>query len=109
MTAGGDALHSFLVEGVRNYINTRNAVTGFGQQSLNAARRMKAKIIAVGAAKHLVDLGFEGDIDRVFRFLDDRVEDDEPGAVFQYAQHFPDHALGVAKVVQAERDKGAVE
>ena len=70
---------------------------------------MKAKVFAVGAAKHLVDLGFESDIDGVLGFLDDRIEHDEPAAVLEHAQHLAHHAGSIAEMMQAEGDKRPIE
>ena len=70
---------------------------------------MKAKVVAVGAAEHLVDLGFERDIDGVLGFLDDRVEHDEPAAVLEHAQHLAHYAGGIAEMMQAEGDKRPIE
>jgi hypothetical protein len=70
---------------------------------------MKAKIIAVRAPEHLIDLGLESDIDGVLRVIDHRIENHEPTSIFQYPQHFSHHPFGIAKVVQAKGHKGAIE
>jgi hypothetical protein len=70
---------------------------------------MKAKVIAVGAPEHLIDFRLKGDIDGVLRFLDHGVENHEPASIFQYAKHFFHHSLGIVKVMQAKRHKGAIE
>ena len=46
---------------------------------------------------------------RVFGLFDDRIEHDEPAAVFEHAQYFGDNARGIAEMVQAERHESAVE
>ena len=70
---------------------------------------MKAKVIAVRTPEHLIDLRLKGDIDGVLRFLDHGVENHEPASVFQYAKYFFHHSLGIVKVMQAKRHKGAIE
>ena len=70
---------------------------------------VKAKALAMGAAKDLIDLGFERDVDGIFRLLDDRIEDDEAAAVLEHALHFADDAGGIAEMMQAERHEGAIE
>ena len=70
---------------------------------------MKAKVVAVGAAKDLVDLGFESDVDGVLGFFDDRIEHDETAAVLEHPQHLAHYAGRIAEMVQAEGDKRAVE
>ena len=80
MAAGGDAVHAFLVERIGNHALARHAVTGLGQQTLDAADRVKAKALAMGAAKNLIDLGLQRHVDGVFRLFDDRIEDDEAAA-----------------------------
>ena len=70
---------------------------------------MKAKVIAVRTPEHLIDLRLKGDIDGVLRFLDHGVENHEPASIFQYPKYFFHHSLGIVKVMQAKRYKGAVE
>ena len=70
---------------------------------------MKAKVFAVGAAEHLVDLRFQRDIDGILGFLDDRIEDDEAATVLEHAQHFAHHPGGIAEMMQAEGDKRPIE
>jgi hypothetical protein len=70
---------------------------------------MKAKIIAVRTPEHLIDLRLKGDIDGVLRLLDHGVENHEPTSIFQYAKYFFHHSLGIVKVMQAKRHKGAIE
>ena len=70
---------------------------------------MKAKIIAVRTPKHWIDPGLKSNVDGVLRFLDHGVENHEPTSIFQYAEHFFHHSLGIVKVMQAKRHKGAIE
>lgn len=70
---------------------------------------MKAKIIAVRTPEHLIDPGLKSNVDGVLRFLDHGVENHEPTSIFQYAEHFFHHSLGIVKVMQAKRHKGAIE
>jgi len=63
----------------------------------------------VSAAKNLIDLRFESDIDCVFRFFDDGIEDNKAPAVLEHAQHFADNAGRVAEMMQAEGNKRAIE
>jgi hypothetical protein len=70
---------------------------------------MKAKIIAVSTPEHLIDPGLKSNVDGVLRFLDHGVENHEPASIFQYAKHFFHHSLGIVKVMQAKRHKGAIE
>ena len=70
---------------------------------------VKAKALAMGAAKDLIDLGFQRHVDGIFRLFDDRIEDDEAAARFEHALDFTDDAGGIAEMVQAERHEGAVE
>jgi hypothetical protein len=70
---------------------------------------MKAKVIAVRAPEHLIDLGLKSNVDGVLRFLDHGIEYHEPASIFQYAKYFFHHSLGIVKVMQAKRHKGAIE
>ena len=70
---------------------------------------MKAKVIAVRAPEHLIDLGLNSNVDGVLRFLDHGVENHEPASIFQYAKYFFHHSLGIVKMMQAKRHKGAIE
>ena len=70
---------------------------------------MKTKVIAVGTPEHLIDLGLESNVDGVLRLLDHGIEYHEPAPIFQYAKHFFHHSLGIVKVMQAKRHKGAIE
>lgn len=106
---GGDAVHPLLIERVRQKIAAGNAKTRLRQQPLDAARRVKAKIIAVGAAEHLIDLGLERHVHRVLRLFEYRIEHDKPPAVFQHPHHLVHYARWIAEVMQAERHEDAVE
>ena len=81
----------------------------FVSKPLDAAGRMKAKVIAVGTPEHLIDLGLESNVDGVLRLLDHGIEYHEPAPIFQYAKYFFHHSLGIVKVMQAKRHKGAIE
>src|SRR6266508_5684584 len=70
---------------------------------------MKTEVVAVGAPKHLIDLSLDLDVDGVLGLFDDRIQHDESAAVFQHPQNFPNHAGGIAEMVQAERNKSPVE
>src|SRR5882724_9260924 len=70
---------------------------------------MKAKVIAVRTPEHLIDLRLKGDIDGVGRLLDHGVENHEPTSIFQHAKYFFHHSLGIVKVMQAKRHKGAIK
>src|SRR5262245_37041068 len=70
---------------------------------------MKAKIIAVGAPEHLINLGLKSDVDRVLRLLDHGVENHEPAPIFQNAKHFFHHSFGIVEVMQTKRHKGTIE
>jgi len=70
---------------------------------------MKAKIIAVRAPEHLIDLCLKSDVDGVLCVLDHRIKNHEPTSIFQYPQHFSHHPFCIAKVVQAKRHKGPIE
>lgn len=70
---------------------------------------MKAKIIAVRTPEHLIDPGLKSNVDGVLRFLDHGVENHEPASILHYAEHFFHHSLGIVKVMQAKRHKGAIE
>ena len=109
VATGGNPIHSFLIERIGQNIRARHAVTRFGQQSLNAAGGVIAKIFAVGAAKNLVDFRFERDIHCILRFLDDGIDDDKTPAVLEHAQHFADQPRRVAEMMQAERHKRPLE
>ena len=82
VTAGRDTVHPFLIETVRKNVAARHAITGFSQQMLNAARGVVTKVISMCAPKNLIDLRLELDIDGILGFFDDRIEHDEPAAVF---------------------------
>ena len=71
--------------------------------------RVKAKTVAMGAAKYLVDLGLQRHVDGILGFFDDRIEDDEAAAWFKHALDFADDAGGIAEMMQAERHEGAIE
>src|SRR5262245_39013782 len=86
-----------------------NAVARFHQQPLDAARRVEAKFLAVGASEYLVDFSFESGINSVLGFLDYGIQDNEPAAVLENSQHFSDHPRRAAKMMQAESHKGAIE
>ena len=92
VAAGGDAVHALLIERKRKHIAAWHAVAGFGQQALNAARGVKAEIVAMRAPENLIDFGFELNIDGILCFFDYRIEDDEAAAVFQHPEHFTDDA-----------------
>jgi hypothetical protein len=109
MGASRDAGHAFLVERIGKNVDTWHAVTGFGQQSLNTAGRVKFEIVAVGAAKDLVDLGLKGAVDRILGFFDDRIDHHEAPARLQNPHHFSDDTGGVTEMVQAKRNEGAIE
>src|SRR4051812_7881503 len=109
VSAGGNALHAFLIEGVRRDSGAPYAIARFRQEALDAACRMKAEIVTVGAAKHLVDFGVEGAVEGILRLLQDGVEDDEFAAVTQDTQHLPEHTRRIGEVMQAERDECAIK
>src|SRR5262245_62888181 len=70
---------------------------------------MKAKISAVRPPKDLIDLRLKSNIYRVLRVLDHGVEHYEPAPIFQHAKYFFHHTLGIVKMMQAKRHKGAIE
>lgn len=92
VTSGGNSVHAFLIERIRQNVGAGNAVAGLREQALDTARRMKAKIRAVRAPEHLIDFCLQGDVHRVFGFFDDRIENDESAAALQYPHDFLDHA-----------------
>src|SRR5262249_55221363 len=107
--AGGNAVHSLLIERVGQNVGSGNAIASFCQQTLDTARSVKPKIIAMRATKHLINLGLKGDVDRVLRLLDHGVKNHEPAPIFQNANHFFYRSFGIVKVMQTKRDKGAIE
>jgi hypothetical protein len=51
----GNTVHALLIEAERHDVGARYAIACLRQQPLNTACGVKAKIIAVGAAKDLID------------------------------------------------------
>jgi hypothetical protein len=107
--AGGNAVHSLLIERVGQNVGARNAIASFCQQSLDTAGCVKPKIVAMRAPKHLINLSLKSNVDRVLRLLDHGVENHEPAPIFQHPQHFFHHSFGIVKVMQTKRHKGAIE
>jgi hypothetical protein len=107
--AGGNAVHSLLIERVGQNVGARNAIASFCQQTLNTAGSVKTKIVAMRAPKHLINLSLKSNVDRVLRLLDHGVENHEPAPIFQHPQHFFHHSFGIVKVMQTKRHKGAIE
>jgi hypothetical protein len=107
--AGGNTIHSLLIERVRQNVGARNAIASFCQQSLDTAGCVKPKIVAMRAPKHLINLSLKSNVDRVLRLLDHGVENHEPAPIFQHPQHFFHHSFGIVKVMQTKRHKGAIE
>ena len=62
MTARGNSLHAVLVERVGYDIGSRNQIACIQQKTLDAARRVKAEIVAVRAAKYLVDFRLKSNV-----------------------------------------------
>jgi hypothetical protein len=87
MTAGRDSVHSFLVERVRQNIGAWDTIAGFRQQTLNAARGVKAKLRAVRAPEDLIDSCLQCGIHRVFGFFNNGIEHNEPAAALQHSHH----------------------
>jgi hypothetical protein len=107
--AGGNTIHSLLIERVRQNVGARNAIASFCQQPLDTAGGVKPKIVAMRAPKHLINLSLKSNVDRVLRLLDHGVENHEPAPIFQHPQHFFHHSFGIVKVMQTKRHKGAIE
>jgi hypothetical protein len=107
--AGGNAVHSLLIERVGQNVGARNAIASFCQQPLDTAGGVKPKIVAMRAPKHLINLSLKSNVDRVLRLLDHGVENHEPAPIFQHPQHFFHHSFGIVKVMQTKRHKGAIE
>ena len=70
---------------------------------------MKTEIVAVGAAKYLIDLRFQCNVHRVLRFFNDRIKNDESTAVFQYTQNLLHHGPGIAEVMKRKGDKRPIK
>src|SRR5262245_24789230 len=79
---GRNTVHSLLIESVGQNVGSGNAIASFCQQTLDTARSVKPKIIAMRAPKHLIDLGLKSDVDRVLRLLDHGVKNHEPAPIF---------------------------
>ena len=70
---------------------------------------MEAKIVAMRAPEHLIDLGLKRNVGGVLRVLDHGIEYHESAAIFQHAEHLFHHPFGIAKVMQAKRNEGPIE
>jgi hypothetical protein len=105
----GNTVHALLIETERYDVGARYAIACLGKQPLYAASRVEAKIVAVGTAKHLIDFRLEGNVHRISRLFDDRIENHETTTIFHYTQHFPHHGFRFSEMMQAERDESTIE
>jgi hypothetical protein len=109
MAARGYAVHALLIKTEGQNIASRDAITRFSEQPLYAVCRVKTKRFSVGAAKDVVDLLLQRDIERVPRFFDDGIEHYEARAALQYPKYLLHDALRIGKMMQAKGNEGAVK
>jgi hypothetical protein len=77
----GNTVHPLLIEAERYDVGARYAIACLRKQPLYAADRVEAKIVAVGTAKNLIDFCLQGDVYRIPRLFDDRIENHETTTV----------------------------